>query len=549
MRLAHSSRHLLTAFAVLATPLAAHAQDITASAPTDVSVTVYRDPYRGKGGFELDDLNGFALITETRRVILTPGQHRLRFEGVADGIEPASAIVTGLPTGVIEKNRDAALLSPAALVDAAEAQQGRVLLSSTAPNGVTTRREGTIRSGADGGVVFETPEGFEALRCSGLAETVNFEASRTGLSAKPTLSVLTRVTQRMEATIQLSYLARGFDWAADYVVSLSPDGRKLDVGGWITLANGNGIGFPDAEVQIVAGRLNRESGEVEPIDFGRPILARCWPRGSTSDPAEAVYIERAYPLGFEPDRYRSRDYAVMPAPVAAMAQEGADDIIITGSKITSQEDLGDLKLYRIPDRSTVSSRQSKQVRLLDSFAVPVTRIYSADVYPNNTQEFEPMDVILRTKNDKANNLGMPLPSGRVAVFETIGAGATAQRLLAGETNLRDLAVNEETEFVLTGGPAVQIRQTDESRQRPDPPPMLKGQSIRTGARMNIVDRVEITNAHPFPIQVEINLRLYDGVELIRADREPDQKDGHPIFRITVPANESLEFGYQTVEYD
>jgi hypothetical protein len=75
-----------------------------------------------------------------------PGQHRLRFEGVADGIEPASAIVTGLPSGVIEKNRDAALLSPAALVDAAEAQQGRVLLSRTAPNGITTRREGVIRS-------------------------------------------------------------------------------------------------------------------------------------------------------------------------------------------------------------------------------------------------------------------------------------------------------------------------------------------------------------------------------------------------------------------
>jgi hypothetical protein len=315
MRLAHPSRLLLATLAIIAAPLAAHAQDITASDPVNVSVTVYRNPYRGEGGFDLSELNGFALVTETRRVVLTPGLHRLRFEGVADGIEPASAIVTGLPTGVIEKNRDAALLSPAALIDAAEAQQGRVLLSSTTPNGVTTRREGTIRSGADGGVVFETPDGIEALRCSGLAESFSFEASRTGLSAKPTLSVQTRVTRRIEATVQLSYLARGFDWAADYVVSLSPDGRKVDVGGWITLANGNGIGFPNAEVQIVAGRLNRESGEVEPIDFGRPILARCWPRGSTSDPAEAVYIERAYPLGFEPGMFYAPGYP-MPAPEA-----------------------------------------------------------------------------------------------------------------------------------------------------------------------------------------------------------------------------------------
>jgi hypothetical protein len=111
-------------------------------------------------------------------------------------------------------------------------------------------------------------------------------------------------------------------------------------------------------------------------------------------------------------------------------------------------------------------------------------------------------------------------------------------------------VNEETEFLLSGGAAVQIRQTTESRQRPDPPPPgVKGQTIRTGARFNMVDRVEITNAHPFPIQAEVSVYLVDNEELVRADREPERKNGRPIFRITVPANESVEFRYQTVEYN
>ena len=83
MRFAHSRRLVLAALAVIAAPAPAQAQDLTASAPVDVSVTVYRDPYRSEGGFDLDNLNGFALITETRRVVLTPGQHRLRFEGGA----------------------------------------------------------------------------------------------------------------------------------------------------------------------------------------------------------------------------------------------------------------------------------------------------------------------------------------------------------------------------------------------------------------------------------------------------------------------------------
>src|SRR5882762_778975 len=97
----------------------AKAADTLASMPSDLSVTVYRAPFRSSGSITLDDLGGFALISETRTVRLPAGTSRLRFEGVADGIEPSSAIVTGLPAGVIEKNREGKLLSPSALVAAA----------------------------------------------------------------------------------------------------------------------------------------------------------------------------------------------------------------------------------------------------------------------------------------------------------------------------------------------------------------------------------------------------------------------------------------------
>ena len=94
-------------------------RDVAAEAPSDLIVTVYRAPYRESGSIDLDSLQGFALVTETRLVRLPAGISRVRFEGVADGIEPASALVTGLPGEVIEKNRDARLLSPSALIAAA----------------------------------------------------------------------------------------------------------------------------------------------------------------------------------------------------------------------------------------------------------------------------------------------------------------------------------------------------------------------------------------------------------------------------------------------
>src|SRR5450432_3605799 len=272
-----------------------NAADTLAEQPSDVAVTVYRAPYRASGSINLNTLAGFALVSETRTVHLSAGVTRLRFEGVADGIEPSSAIVTGLPAGVIEKNREGKLLSPSALAAAAMGKPV-TLLRTDKKTGKLTRLAGTIRSDAGSGVVFETSEGIEALRCSGLPETFSFSGV-SDLSATPTLSVLLRSAEAVTRTVTLSYLARGFDWGANYVATLSADQKTLDLGAWVTLANGNGVGFPAAHTQVVAGRVNRESGEVEPLDPGGAILARCWPQGSTSDSPEYLQFDRALPLG------------------------------------------------------------------------------------------------------------------------------------------------------------------------------------------------------------------------------------------------------------
>ena len=171
----------LIAVSALATLQSAAAElpavaEVRAEDPADLSVTVYRAPYRSSGSIDLDRLEGFALISETRSVQLPAGMSRLRFEGVADGIEPASAIVTGLDE-VIEKNRDAALLSPSALM-AAAVGKSVVLLRTNPKTGKLERLPGTILSDADGGVVFQTSQGIEALRCSGLAESFSFSSGR-----------------------------------------------------------------------------------------------------------------------------------------------------------------------------------------------------------------------------------------------------------------------------------------------------------------------------------------------------------------------------------
>jgi hypothetical protein len=487
--------------------------EVLADVPTDLSVTVYRAPDRASGSIDLDRLNGFALVSETRAVHLPAGESRLRFEGVADGIEPASAIITGLEDGALEKNRDAALLSPSALMAAAAGKPVQ-LLRTNPHTGNTERLPGTILSDAEGGVVFQTAQGIEGLRCSGLSESFSFTAA-TNLAAHPTLSVLVRSREPKTVVATLSYLARGFDWAADYIATVSADGKTMDLGAWVTLANGNGVGFPSAHIQVIAGRVNRESGEVEPIDAGGPILARCWPRGSTSDSAGFLQIDLASPLGAGSLRGR-----VAFAPMAAAALV---ETVVAAHRV-EQEQLGDLKLYRVPDRTTVASRQSKQVRLLDRSAIPIAAVYGADLSSDGDAAWAPASKLLRTKNDSQSHLGLPLPSGTVAVF----AMQAGERLLEGESGMRDLAVDEEVEIGLGDSPNVQVTSVLE-------------QTMKYSA----ASRVEISNAGATEIEFELRLRLPAGARVTWADHPVGTKNGRPIFRLTIPANSSATVHYRT----
>ncbi|HEY3851267.1 MAG TPA: hypothetical protein VGL87_09870 [Steroidobacteraceae bacterium] len=484
--------------------------DARAGAPSAVSVTIYRDPYRFSGSIDLDRLAGFALVTETRTVHLQAGEEWLRFEGVADGIEPESAIVTGLDAGTIEKNRDAAVLSPSALVAAAVGKP--VELTRTNPkSGRVERVRGTVLSDAQGGVIFRSEGGIEALRCSGLPETLSFDGTQ-GLRAHPTLSVRVRAHRELTATMTLSYLAHGFDWAADYTATLSPDRQSMDLGGWVTLANGNGVSFPEAHAQVVAGVVNRESGEVEPLDIGGPIIANCWPRGTTSDIPMLLQFDLQ-----SPDLRQRAFMKALAAPAPAV-----QEVAVSAQRV-QQEQLGDLKLYRIPEATTVASRQSKQVRLLDRTAIPVTTVYGIDLAgdenPKGPGGVLPASRYLRTRNAEANHLGIPLPSGHVQVF----AVHQGRPLLEHESNLRDLAVDQEVEIDLGPSSDVQVAAT------------------RTGHS----HRIEISNARAAAIAFELRLRLPEGMRIVDAAPSMGTKNGRPIFNLTIAAHSVAVVRYRT----
>jgi hypothetical protein len=386
-----------------ALPVAAPAAvPVASSAPEHVALTIYRAPGRGpRDRMNLRFLNGFALVTETRTVRLEAGETVLRFEGVADGIVPASAVITGLPGGVVEKNRDARLLSPAALIDGTLGRQ--VMLRRTdKATGKVREEQATIVAGPAEGVVLQTESGIETLRCSGLGEKVRYDGVPPGLSARPVLSVTTRSPRAVKAKITLSYLASGFDWSASYVATLAPNGRSLDLFAWLTLANSNRGAFADADVQAVAGRIRRQAVREIAAAASRLEL-HCFPLGTTTSDLPSIeaqdrneIIVTALRMHGAPDGFSAHDDgppSTPATPTASARGSGRSEALSRAGAVT------------------VAANAQKQVALLARSHVAFEKIYRFRIQSWSAGEGMPATIILRMRNEEKDGLGIPLPAG------------------------------------------------------------------------------------------------------------------------------------------
>ena len=503
-----------------ATPAAAQGI-VTSARPDRVAVTVYRDPNRPAAQApNIQWLNGVALISETRRVTIPVGTTDIRFEGVAGGIIPQSAIVTGLPEGFIERNRDAWLLSPATLLDRSLGRRVHLRRTSHA-TGRVREQEAIIRSGAGGAVVLETEGGFEALRCTGLSERLVYDRVPPGLSSRPTLSVRARATRQVTATVTLSYLASGFDWQADYVATVSPENGQISLFAWLTLANSDETGFSNASTQAVAGRINRRDVPRQPSEGG-PLNISCWPWATTSDIPLEVW-ERMEREQAREEFGDADDIAVTAGRMAVMAAPPPPPAPMMIAQQAQQEDLGDLKLYRIPEPVTVAARSQKQVALLQQPQVQVRTVYRQRFSAYNQQVRGVARRFYVTRNRREEGLGLPLPAGTLMLFDEMNG----RQVLVGQAVIRDFAIGEEVEIDFGEVPGIFSLQT----------PLVRSAA---GADFEVV----VTNDRPYAVAYELEISAQPSQ--VRSETRLGRRNGMTLWSTNVPANGSVTLRYRVV---
>jgi hypothetical protein len=503
--------------------LGARAQDEVAvySARADsVAVTIYRD-----------DL---ALVTETRTVDLPAVPVTLVIEDVVETLLPQSAVIAGAARVLAESNFDFDRLTPRSLLERSIGET--VMITRTNPaTGTVTRTAATILAVGDG-VVLQSGAGTEALYCSGLPERLELMRAPDELLAKPRLSVQLAGGEAGPRTVEVSYLAHGFAWSSDYVAHLDADSDALRLAGWATLTNTTGSVFEQAEMQLVAGRLNILAAE-EGGSAAEPVVAR--DGESDVEARDRLVRERA-----ASDAALLRDCFAMDIPVPApraeelltlfAAQEGVDgrlrmaQAVVVEANRLQREELGDYQLYRLPWRTDLAARQTKQVLFLDEPAVRVERFYGFRLASLTTPPAADVvipNLIVSFENTERDGLGEPLPSGIVRVFEQ----HAGREVFAGEAAIGDRPVGLPVELVIGRAQNVMLEVTMESSRGGD-----RGVGVTTQHR--------IVNNKGVPIDLEIRHGVeshYLDLTLERTSRPMRRKYGDLAWRFAVPPGEAL----------
>lgn len=347
---------------------------LLAGKPSGVEVTIYNQ--------------GFGLVKEARVLSLRAGRQSIAVEDVAAQIDPTSVGVRGAGFQLLEQNYQFDLISPAAILAKSVGQRVRLIRTVGNQRDVL---EGTLMSsptavvgGQEGasmqynGVVIRTDNGRIVLDPVGEIEVTTIPP---GLISKPTLLWDLEASRAGDVPVELSYITGGVSWNCDYVFTL--DGaEKGDFQGWVTVNNQSGATWENAKLKLLAG-------DVERVQDRRQFM-------------------------------RGMEAMAMGAPAA--------------KEQFQQESLFEYYLYTLQRPATVRNKEIKQISLMDKRGVPFRKKLVVDamqsmprMIPNEgevgTGDVKPQ-VRVEFTNDEKSGLGVPLPQGKVRVYQRDQSGST-----------------------------------------------------------------------------------------------------------------------------
>lgn len=347
---------------------------------------------------------GTALIRDQRTLTLEEGINRVNFRDVAATIDPTSVRMVALNEAagivVLEQSYSYDLVNSSSLM----ARYLDETINITTADG--TSYSGQLLSGRGNEAILRTASGeIIVIRLSDVRD-IRFPALPDALITRPTLQWLLQSSAAGEQQVEMTYLAGGMNWTADYNLLLSQDESSLDLSGWVTLNNRSGRAFADVRLKLVAGDIHRIESQM----------------------------------------------------MMAEAREEAFDMAGQGGGV-EQRALYEYQLYEIDRDVSIGNNETKQIEFVNSSGIAAGNFYVFDKSPQFGAYYSPIDYpegygvdtssdvqsYLEFNTGEANGLGADLPAGRIRVYQQDVDGAG---LLIGENMIDHTPEGEDLQILL-----------------------------------------------------------------------------------------------------
>lgn len=407
---------------------------------TIVKIHAAKNGMRAPSGLALTIYNQqFAVVRQPVELNLQQGVNNVRYSETTAHLEPDSVMLRD-PSGehqlqILEQNYRNDAVTEARLLSAYEGKEiefevsrdgkpqiikARLIRSGYVPHYSAFQRYGSQYQFQQ--VTVASPEAGEGSPIVevdgqiqfGLPGRPIFPSLTNDSLMKPTLDWLLRSDFTGAVNAELSYVTGGMTWAADYNAVAPENGDKLDITGWVTMDNQSGKTFDQAEIKLMAGEVNK------------------------LQPTNMEYA-----------------YAVNGLAMDTRAMNGPQ---------VMEKAFDEYHLYTLQRPVTLHDRETKQVEFIRASNVKADRIYVYDgaKFPSQYQywgyeqirqnreygtEMNPdVWVMQEIVNSRSNNLGMPLPKGRVRFYRRDIDGALE---FIGENEIKHTPT-DETLRIFTG---------------------------------------------------------------------------------------------------
>ncbi|MEO8001668.1 MAG: DUF4139 domain-containing protein [Arenimonas sp.] len=365
----------------------------------DGSLTIYSGDYESVAQSEASAGSpGFALFERKLGFDLKSGDNEVSLGGMPKGMDSSSLILKPDGNAKVRGQRfDFAIAGQDELLRRALGQ------TVTVEQAVGNERQtytGQLMS-AGNGLTLKLADG----RIKVLSNYASFELPRlpAGVVNEPTMHWTINNPNASHENFVLSYATSGLAWRAEYLVSASGFGKecKMDIEGAAMVVNRSGTDFNNVMLTLVAGQPNRAPSA------GPQMMAAAAP----------MMRKNMMVADGAPDAQASGEYQAYKLPNAGSLPQGS---------------VQRLPLVNAANNIACERRYETNYSLGDW--MPPYPIIDANYGAGDDQEL-PVFATLRFKNSKAVGLGVPLPAGRVRMFDG--------KDFLGEANINHTAANQD----------------------------------------------------------------------------------------------------------